>query len=220
MVRSTGPTAAISGIAPGVQSQGIWSGRRQLMVRFAAEAETAVLYTAEMLSKHIDRAATQSALHSISFSGRDPLASSTLIVAAFQSWRAPLPIMLDCDGQRPDVLSEVIDGLTMIQVTFDFFGDAPALADRAIATLRAAESAGKEHAAVLAPRDGTSDGQILRFVEQAHALAPGTKIVVHPAPGSEKAPLDRRYATLLEQAMAIHRDTELAMRIPGPVGVR
>ena len=49
MVRSTGPTAAIAGITPGVQGQGIWTGRRQLFVRFAGEAETAVLYTAEML---------------------------------------------------------------------------------------------------------------------------------------------------------------------------
>src|ERR671938_18138 len=135
----TGPTAAIATIASGVQSQGVWTGRRQLFVRFAAEAETAILYTPEMLAKQLQRMVGQSPLHSISLSGRDPLASA---------------------------------------------------------------------------------GQILRFIEQAHAAAPGTKIVVHPAPGTERAPLERRYATLLEQGMQIHRDVELVMRIPGPVGVR
>src|ERR671933_1246885 len=215
----TGPTAAIATIAPGVQSQGVWAGRRQLFVRFAAEAETAILYTAEMLAKQLQRLTGQSPLHSISLSGRDPLASAELIAATFAQWRPPLPVMVDCDGQRPEAVAEVASGVTMIQVTFEF-GDAPALADRALATLAAAARATREHAAVLAPRNGTSDGQILRFIEQAHAAAPGTKIVVHPAPGTERAPLERRYATLLEQAMQIHRDVDLVMRIPSPVGVR
>ena len=219
MVRTTGPTAAIAGIAPGIQAQGVWTGRRQLFVRFAAEAETAVLYTNEMLARQLDRLATQSPLHSIAFAGRDPLASSSLMAATFEQWTPPLPILLDCDGQRPDAVAEVAKGVRMVQVTYSF-GDVPALAERAIATIGAAASTGVEHALVITPRDGTSDGQILRLVEQAHATSAGTKIVVHPSPGGERAPLDRRYASLLEQAMAIHRDTELLMRIPGPVGVR
>src|SRR5918912_546198 len=178
----TGPTAAIATIAPGVQSQGVWTGRRQLFVRFAAEAETAILYTAEMLAKQLQRLVGQSPLYSISLSGGDPLASAGLIAATFAHWRPPLPVMLDCDGQRPDAVAEAAAGVTMVQVTFEF-GDAPALAERALATLAAAARSTRDHAAVLAP-------------------------------------LERRYATLLEQAMQIHRDVELVMRIPSPVGVR
>lgn len=219
MARTTGPTAAIAGMLPGVQSQGIWTGRRQLFVRFAAEAETAVLYTPVMLARQLGRAVSQSALHSISVSGRDPLASAELIAETFEQWQSPLPVMLDCDGQRPEAVARVAGGVTMVQVTHDV-GDTPAAAERAIATLAAAAAAGAEHALVFAPRDGTSDGQLLRFVEQAHAAAPGTKIVVHPLLGAERTSLDRRYAMLLEQAMAIHRDILLLLRIPAPVATR
>jgi len=219
MVRSTGPTAAIAGITPGVQGQGIWTGRRQLFVRFAGEAETAVLYTAEMLGKQVGRAVANTALHSIALAGRDPLASSALIMETFTKNKPPLPVMLDCDGQRPDDAANVMAVIAMLQVTFEF-GDAPAVAERALASLKHAADARKEHALVLAPRDATSDGQVLRLVEQAHAAVPGARVVLHPAPAGERAPLDRRYATLMDQAMAIHRDISLVMRIPSPVGVR
>jgi hypothetical protein len=219
MVRSTGPTAAIAGITPGVQGQGVWTGRRQLFVRFAGEAETAVLYTAEMLAKQVGRAVAHTALHSIALAGRDPLASSALITDTFAKSKPPLPVMLDCDGQRPDDAASVAPVLAMLQVTFEF-GDAPAVAERALATLKHAADAGTEHALVLAPRDATSDGQVLRIVEQAHAAVPNVRLVLHPSPTGEKAPLDRRYATLVDQAMAIHRDIALVMRIPSPVGVR
>lgn len=219
MVRSTGPTAAIAGITPGVQGQGVWTGRRQLFVRFAGEAETAVLYTPEMLAKQVGRAVAHTALHSIVLAGRDPLASSSLITETFAKNKPPLPVMLDCDGQRPDDAAGVAPVLAMLQVSFEF-GDAPAVAERALATLKHAASAGKAHALVLAPRDATSDGQVLRIVEQAHASVPDAQIVLHPSPAGEKAPLDRRYATLMDQAMAIHRDIALVMRVPSPVGVR
>jgi hypothetical protein len=218
-VRITAPTAAIAGIHPGVQCQGVWTGRRQLLVRFAGEAETAMLYTAEMLARQIAHAVEQSPLHSISFAGSDPLASAELIAQVLTNWRSPVPVMVDCDGQRPEAVPLVADGVAMLQVTYDF-GDAPASWDRALASLAAAARAERAHAAVLTPRDGTSDGQILRFVEQTHAAAPGTKIVVHPSEGTTRTPLDRRYATLLERAMTIHHDTVLLMRIPGPVGSR
>lgn len=219
MTRSSAPTAAIAGISPGVQSQGVWAGRRQLFVRFAAEAETAVLYSGEMLIKQIDRAIAQSPLHSISFCGREPLASSAMIASAFESWRPSVPVMLDCDGQRPEALSEIVSGMAMVQVTHDF-RDAPAQVERALTSLQTAARAGKEHAVVLAPTDGTSDGQIVRFVEQAHAAVPRAVIVLHPIPMVDRISLDRRYASLLERAMAIHPDIRLAIRIPGPVGVR
>ena len=32
--------------------------------------------------------------------------------------------------------------------------------------------------------------------------------------------LDRRWATLLDQAMAMHADTRLALRLPPPTGLR
>lgn len=219
MVRTTGPTAAISGIAPGVQSQGIWTGRRQLFVRFAGEAETAVLYTPEMLARQVGRAVGQSPVHSISVAGSDPLGSAELIAQTFAIWPAPLPVMLDCDGQRPAAVARVAPAITMVQVTYEF-GDAPASGERATESLATAATAQREHALVLIPRDGTSDGQFLRFVEQAHVAAPGTKIVVHPTPGRDRTSVDRRYATLLEQAMEIHRDTVLLLRIPAPAAAR
>jgi hypothetical protein len=219
MARSTGPTAAIAGITPGIQGQGAWTGRRQLFVRFAGEAETAVLYNGEMLAKQVDRAVAHTALHSIALAGRDPLGSGPLIADAFARWKSSLPVMLDCDGQRPDDLAPVLGSLAMVQVTFEF-GDAPAVAERALTSLRHAAAAKVGHALVLAPRDATSDGQILRLVEQAHGAVPAVQIVLHPAPSGDKPPLDRRYATLMDQAMAIHRDIMFMMRVPGPVGVR
>jgi hypothetical protein len=219
MARANGPTAAIAGITPGVQAQGVWTGRRQLFVRFAGEAETAVLYTPEMLAKQVNRAVENTTLHSIALGGRDPLASASLISETFARWKPTLPVMLDCDGQRPDDVASILGALSMLQVTFEF-GDAPALAERALLCLRQAAAAKKDHAMVLAPRDATSDGQILRLIEQAHAVSPKMLMVLHPAPGGERSPLDRRYATLIDQAMAIHPDVMLTMRIPSPVGVR
>jgi hypothetical protein len=219
MPHTTGPTAAIAGITPGVQGHGIWTGRRQLFVRFAGEAETAVLYTAEMLAKQIDRAAAHTAVHSIALAGRDPLASALLITETFTHWKAAVPVMVDCDGQRPDELAAALEALTLVQVTFEF-GDAPALAERALVSLARAAAAKKDHVLVLAPRDATSDGQILRLVEQAHAAVPAVQLVLHPSPAAEKLPLDRRYATLLEAVAVIHRDAALILRIPSPVGVR
>lgn len=219
MARTTLPTAPIAGLSPGVQAQGIWAGRRQLFVRFAGEAETAVLYSSEMLAKQLERATQQALVHSILLSGRDPLSCAPFIAAVFGNWTSPLPVVLESDGQRPEALEDVVRVVTMVHVLWEF-PDAPSGAERTVASLVAVASAGTAHALTLAPRDGTSDGQILRLVEQAHAAAPGTKIVIHPAPAGEKAPLDRRYATLLEQATMIHRDVVLTMRIPGPVGTR
>lgn len=219
MVRTTGPAAAIAGIAPGIQSQGVWAGRRQLFVRFAAEAETAVLYTPQMLARQLGRVAAQSPLHSIVLGGRDALANDELIVATLRMWTSPVPVMIECDGQRPQLVERVAGCVALVQVTHEFEGG-PAAREQIAASLAATANAGREHALVLAPREETSDAEILRCIEEAHAAAPGTKIVIHPVPGTDKAPLDRRYASLLEQATGIHRDTRLVIRIPGPVGGR
>ena len=220
MVRTSGPAAAIAGIAPGIQAQGVWMGRRQLFVRFAAEAETAVLYTAEMLARHVGRVISQSPLHSISLSGRDPLASDDMICESLGQLQSPIPVMVDCYGERPEAVTRVAPHVSMVQVTVEF-ATAPSSLDRALASLVAAAAAGREHAAVLAPHDGTTDGQMLWFIEQAHTAVPGTKIVIHPpAVDRTGGALDRRYASLMERALAIHRDIALWLRVPGPVGAR
>ena len=55
MAQVAGPTAALAGIPAGLQAQGVWAGRRQLFVRFAAEAETATMYTADALANELRR---------------------------------------------------------------------------------------------------------------------------------------------------------------------
>ena len=219
MARTTGPAAAIAGIAPGVQSQGVWAGRRQLFVRFAAEAETAVLYTPEMLARQLERVASQSPVHSISLGGRDPLANDELILATLRAWTSPVPVMAECDGQRPQVVARVAECVAMVQVTHEFIGGRAAQ-EHVIESLAAAARAGRDHALVLAPGEDTSDIEILRLVQECDTSAPGTKIVVHPVAGAERGVLDRRYASLLEQATGLHRDTRLVMRVPAPVGGR
>ena len=102
-----GPTAALAGIPAGLQAQGVWAGRRQLFVRFAAEAETATMYTADALASEIRRGTSRSAFHSISISGRDPLSNVEYICAAFDKVSTDLPVMLDTDGQRPAEIADL-----------------------------------------------------------------------------------------------------------------
>src|SRR5512146_2049842 len=137
MTHAAPPTAALAGIPAGLQAQGLWAGRRQLFVRFAAEAETATMYTADALVNEIKRALGRSAFHSISISGRDPLANVPYLCAAFSKLTLGVPIMLDCDGQRPEALGDIMSILRLVQVTVD----GPAIeahADRALQTLQAA----------------------------------------------------------------------------------
>jgi organic radical activating enzyme len=104
MSQVVNPTAALAGIPAGLQAQGVWAGRRQLFIRFAAEAETATMYTAEALANEIRRSTSRSAFHSISISGRDPLPTSNTS-AAFAKAPTTLPVMLDTDGQRPSEIA-------------------------------------------------------------------------------------------------------------------
>src|SRR3954468_23641596 len=99
--RTAGPTAALAGIPAGLQAQGVWAGRRQLFVRFAGEAETATMYTADALANEMERALNRSKFHSIAIGGRDPLGNVEYLKAAFGSRDVTVPVMLDCDGQRP-----------------------------------------------------------------------------------------------------------------------
>ncbi|MEP6692680.1 MAG: hypothetical protein ABJD07_16095, partial [Gemmatimonadaceae bacterium] len=83
---------------PGIQAQGVWAGLRQLFVRFAAEAETATLYSPEMLARALERATAMGALHSISLAGKDPASCASYIVQAWgarSATAATLKVMLD-----------------------------------------------------------------------------------------------------------------------------
>ena len=219
MKRVPGPTAALAGVPAGVQGQGVWGGRRQLFIRFAAEAETATLYTAGALAEELRRLVARSVHHSISVSGRDPLANAEFLCVVFQTWTPTLPVMLDTDGQRPEALAELKERLSLVQITVDFSGGDAAL-ERALHSLAVAAKLEVEHALVLIPGEGISDGQLLRIVEQAHVASANTLVVVHPpiAPGG--AAPDRRWATFLEQASMVHPDIRVALRLASPLGMR
>ena len=213
-----GPAAALAGVPTGVQAQGAWGGRRQLFVRFAAEAETATMYTAQALAKELERLCARAVVHSVAVTGRDPLASAEFLAAAFDVWAPTRPVMADLDGQRPEELQTLVKRFALVQVTTDLAGG-EAWVERALETLRVAADAGVPHALVLCPAQQASDGQILRIVEQTHGASGGTMIVVHP-PISESPGADRRWATLLEQASAVHEDVRIALRLPPGLGMR
>lgn len=212
-------SAALAGVPAGVQAQGIWAGRRQLFVRFAGEAETATFYSTVALLREIERQVARSTFHSIAIGGRDPLGNMEFLTAAFTGAPLPLPIMLDSDGQRPEPLAVLAPHLAMAQITVDFVGSDAARAN-AVESLVVAAKAGCAHSLVLCPRDDTSDPQLLRLIEQAHTASAETQVVIHPLLSGEPPVLDRRWSTLLEQAVALHADTRLVLRLPPPAGLR
>ena len=218
MAHVAGPTAALAGVPAGLQAQGVWSGRRQIFVRFAAEAETATMYTAEALANELRRSVSRSSYHSISISGRDPLSNVEYLGAAFAKPPVDLPIMLDTDGQRPEAIAELKKFVGLTQVTLE--GNAlDAMTERGLRTLHAAAEAGMQHALVLCSSDQTSDAQLLRIVEQARGVSGATQIVIHPPPGVP-VDRDRRWMTLLERAAALHGDVRFALKLPPPTGMR
>ncbi|MCX5768594.1 MAG: hypothetical protein NTZ43_15350 [Gemmatimonadetes bacterium] len=213
-------SAALAGVPAGVQSQGVWVGRRQLFVRFAGEAETATMYTAQALVRELERQLSRSSFHSIAIGGRDTLGNVQFLLTAFGAMKPAVPVMLDTDGQRPEALTVLAPHLAMTQVTVDFSGSDAALTS-ALATIAAAAAAGCAHALVLCPRDDTSDGQLLRLIERAHAASASAHVTIHPTMTiGESLSLDRRWGTLLEQAMATHANSALALRLPPPTGLR
>jgi len=212
------PTAALAGIPAGLQTQGIWAGRRQIFVRFAAEGETATMYTADALANEIRRGTSRSVFHSISISGRDPLSNVDYLCAAFDKLSATIPVMLDCDGQRPTEIGRLKELVALTQVTLD----GPMLeaqSERAFESLSVASSAGMQQALVLIVDERTTDAYALRAVERAHATSESTMIVIHPGP-TTPVDRDRRWMTLLERAAALHGDVRLALRLPPPTGMR
>lgn len=212
--------AALAGVPGGVQAQGAWMGRRQLFVRFAGEAETATMYTSVALNRELERQSGRSKFHSIAIGGRDPLGNLHFLLSAFTAVKPPLPVMLDTDGQRPEALAMLAPHLALAQVTVEFAGP-EAMLTNAIDTIAAAAGAGCMHALVLNPRDDTTDGQMLRLIEQAHGVSEATQIIVHPpTPSGEILMLDRRWSALMEQAMNTHGDVRIALRLPAPAGLR
>ena len=218
MTKTAGPTAALAGVPTGLQSQGVWVGRRQLFVRFAAEAETATMYTAQAIAQELQRAAKRSAFHSISVGGRDPLANVDFLEAAFAAGPLPLPVMLDVDGQRPDEIATLAKNVAMVQVTLEG-GGMEAGAERAMTSIKLAADAKLEHAIVLAPGEQVSDAQLLRIVEQIHAASEKTVVVIHP-PYNTPIDRDRRWVMLIERSAALHPDVRLSLRLPPPTGTR
>jgi hypothetical protein len=212
--------AALAGVPAGVQAHGVWAGRRQLFVRFAGEAETATMYTATALVRELQRQLSRSSFHSISIAGRDPLSNPAFLIAALESAKPPIPVMLDVDGQRPEVLRTIVPYLALVQVTVEFW-TANGTISHVIETIAEASRARCAHALVLCPREDTSDAQLLRTIEQAHAASADTQVVIHPpSPTGDPPVLDRRWATLVEQAMAAHADTRVVLRLPPPAGLR
>jgi organic radical activating enzyme len=212
--------AALAGVPSGVQAQGVWIGRRQLFIRFAGEAETATMYTATALVRELERQISRSRFHSISIGGRDPLANVPFLRAALEEIPSSIPVMLDTDGQRPGAIRDIVDRLALVQVTVEFTGPDAAIT-HAMSTITASAAAGRRHALVLVPRDDTTDAQVLRIIQQASDASPAVEVVLHPwLPAGDAPMLDRRWSTLLEQAMAQHADCCLALRLPPPTGLR
>lgn len=218
--RVAGPTAALAGIPAGLQAQGVWAGRRQLFVRFAGEAETATMYTADALANEIERATTRSKFHSVSIGGRDPLGNVEYLCAAFAAKKVSVPVMIDCDGQRPEEIRGLAKVVQHVQVAIEgslLGADGPM--NSAIASIKEAAAIDARHALVLTADERTSDSVVLRIVEQAHAASEATIVVIHPATGTP-VDRDRRWTMLLERAMAVHGDVRLALRLPPPTGMR
>lgn len=218
MNRPSVPTAALAGVPAGLQAQGVWLGRRQLFVRFAAEAETATMYTADALASEIRRAVARSSFHSISITGRDPLANVEYLREAFHKVELKLPVMLDCDGQRPDQIKELAKYVRMTQVTIDGAGVESAH-DRAFASLAAAAASDMQHALVMSVDGHTTDALMLRVVERAHETSGATEVVIHPGVATP-VDKDRRWTTLFERAAALHGNVRLLLRLPPPTGMR
>jgi len=218
--RTTRPTAALAGIPAGLQAQGVWAGRRQLFVRFAGEAETATMYTSDALANEVERAMARSKFHSIAIGGRDPLGNVEYLLAAFGAKPIPVPVMLDCDGQRPNAIKALQNVVTLVEVMLD---GAALTADNqvsnAMASIKQAAEMKVRHSLVLIVDERTSDSVAVRVVEEANAASEATTIVIHPATGTP-VDRDRRWSVMLERMTALHGDVLLALRLPPPTGMR
>jgi hypothetical protein len=204
-------SAALAGIPAGVQTLGPWTGRRQLFVKFAGEAETATIYTAEALRGELTRLTGRSRYHSVAIVGRDALAEEEFLLAAFNQ-AGPLPLMIDHDGQRPQALERLLHSLALVQVSLDGSEGATAI-ERVCTTISLAAKKQVAHAVAIVPNESLSDGPLLRIVEQVHEASGDTQIVVHPTVDRE-VERDRRWVLWLQQAMAVHTDVRILPKWP------
>jgi organic radical activating enzyme len=208
--------AALAGIPSGVRATGPWAGRRQLFVKFARVAETATMFTADALRNELMKLAQRSAYHSICICGGDPLGEVDFLATALDGG-APLSVMLDHDGQRPEALDRLIKSLALVQVTLTGDEDEESVT-RAMATVRRAADKHVAHALVLMAKADPSDGRLLRIVEQAKEASAETAVVVHPTIDSLSE--DRRWLLWLERASGVHADVRLLPQLPEPTGTR
>ena len=207
-------SAALAGIPAGVQPAGPWSGHRQLFVKFADEAETATLYTADALRGELMRLTGRSHYHSVAIVGRDALVEQDFLIAAFNE-SVSLPVMIDHNGQHPAALARLLHVLALVQVTLDG-GETSAAMDRVTESIRTAASKQVAHAVAIVPTEAISDALLLRIVEQIHDASSDAKIVLHPVV-DHTDDRDRRWVLWLEQAMAVHADVRVLPRWPAPV---
>jgi len=188
-------------------------GRRQLVVRFAGEAETATLYTSTAFGNELERILARSHFHSVGLTGRDALGQAPFLAAAAAAKPSPLPVLLETDGQRPELLPGLRGTVHLVQVVPPTSSGAPL--ERALETLAVAAQIGCDHALLLAAGARESDGALLRVVEQAHRASGGTMIVVHPMSGDVATPRDGRWTDFLERASALHADVRLLPTFDG-----
>lgn len=211
--------AALAGVPVALQQQGVWCGRRQLFVRFAGPAETAMMYTADALTRELQRALERSRVHSICISGRDALANDAFLVASLKNLNTTLPIMLDTDGQRPSAIEKVQPFLRLVQITVETTIEAPAL-ERVGESLRQCQRLGLTAGVAISGRENASDSDYLRIVESIAKADDKVMVVLHPSPAEERKPLDRRWSMLVEQALTRLPDVRVVIRLNGPVTPR
>ncbi|MEP6618114.1 MAG: hypothetical protein ABJE47_02320 [bacterium] len=204
-------SAALAGIPAGIQTIGPWAGRRQLFVRFAGEAETATIYSADALRGELVKLSARSRYHSVAITGRDALIEEEFLNAAL-SQPPGIPVMLDHDGQHPAALDRLLSKLALMQVTLDGTEGSAAL-QRVVESVRLAAGKQVAQAVVILPADNTSDAPLLRIVEQLHEASESTQIVVHVT-AAQAGEHDRRWTMLLEQAMRVHTDVRVLPRWP------
>lgn len=213
-------SAALAGVPAGVQPYGPWTGRRQLFLRFADEAETATIYTAAAIKGEIARLAARSRYHSIAITGRDPLAEVEFLVTAFRD--APtLPVMLDHDGQRGEALESLLPALRLMQICVNG-GESDGMMERICDSIGRSAKHEVSHAVAIVPADPASDARLHRIVERVHAASAATRIVLHPSTESMSGP-DRRWLAWLEQAAAVHDDVRILPVVPpvrGPAAMQ
>jgi hypothetical protein len=175
------------------------------------------MYTADALRGELTRLAGRSHYHSITIAGRDPLAEAEYLLVALGAG-APLPVMLDHDGQRPDALRALLGTLTLVQVGMDGCETAAAI-EHVTASLALAATKRVTHAVSIIPAAAASDAQLWRIVEQVHGASGEAVIIVHPTEESA-SDADRRWILWLERAAELHGDVRVLPRLPAPTGLR